>query len=185
MKKMFLVAAGCIFILSCNTKSSDQMASKDSAAASASEPKAPAATEFADPKYAEIGKKSNAALESGDVDGFLSAFSDSARYSWSAGDSLVGKAAIVKYWKDRRMNVIDSIKFNYDIWLPIKINQPQKGPDRAGVWLLGWAQVNVKYKNGKKLAFWVHTDYHFDANDKVDQVVQYLDRAPIIAALKK
>ena len=32
---------------------------------------------------------------------------------------------------------------------------------------------------------WIHTDYHFDANDKIDQVVQYIDRAPINAAIAK
>jgi len=26
---------------------------------------------------------------------------------------------------------------------------------------------------------------HFDANDKIDRVIQFLDRAPIIAATKK
>jgi hypothetical protein len=41
----------------------------------------------------------------------------------------------------------------------------------------------VKYKNGKKLAFWVHTDYHYDANNKIDRAVQYIDRAPINSAL--
>jgi intergrase/recombinase len=67
--------------------------------------------------------------------------------------------------------------------LPLKVNKPQKGPDVAGVWLLGWYQVHVKYKNGKKLAFWVHTDNHYDANDKIDITVQYIDRAPINKAL--
>ena len=32
---------------------------------------------------------------------------------------------------------------------------------------------------------WIHTDQHFDANDKIDRVIQYLDRVPINAASKK
>jgi hypothetical protein len=32
---------------------------------------------------------------------------------------------------------------------------------------------------------WIHNDFHFDANDKVDEVVQYIDRAPINTALSK
>ncbi|HTQ26500.1 MAG TPA: nuclear transport factor 2 family protein [Puia sp.] len=183
MKKLFLFVAGCVCIMACNNKTSDQTTAKDSTATA--EPKPLPQTEFADQKYTDIGKKGNAQMESGDVDGWLTQFSDNAHYNWSGGDSLVGKAAIAAYWKNRRAKVIDSIKFSYDIWLPIKVNTPQKGPDRAGIWLLGWSQVNVKYKNGKKLTFWHHTDYHFDNNDKVDLVVQYLDRAPINAALKK
>jgi len=43
--------------------------------------------------------------------------------------------------------------------------------------------VNVKYKNGKKLSFWIHSDFHYNAEDKVDIYIQYIDRAPINAAL--
>ena len=35
------------------------------------------------------------------------------------------------------------------------------------------------------MAQWIHTAIHFDANDKIDRVVQFLDRAPINAATKK
>jgi hypothetical protein len=45
--------------------------------------------------------------------------------------------------------------------------------------------VNAKYKTGKKLQFWVHADMHFDANDKIDQYIQYIDRAPIVKATMK
>jgi hypothetical protein len=106
-------------------------------------------------------------------------------YRWSSGDSLAGKAAIAAYWKERRAKVIDSIQFSNDIWLPLKVNQPQKGPDIPGIWLLGWYQVNVKYKNGKKLQFWVHTDLHYNSSDKIDLAIQYIDRAPINKALGK
>ncbi len=143
----------------------------------------PPPVEFADPKYADIGKQALDKLSAGDVDGFVSAMSENAVYSWSAGDSLTGKAAILAYWKDRRGNMIDTLTYVNDIWLSIKINESQKGPDLPGVWLLGWWQTSVTYKNGKSLTFWVHTDYHFDSNDKIDRVVQYIDRAPINAAL--
>ena len=141
--------------------------------------------EFADAKYTEIGKKGMNALGSGDIDAWMSTFSDNARYLWSSGDSLVGKQAIHDYWKNRRANVIDSISFVNDIWLPVEVNKPQRGPDRAGVWLFSWYMVKVKYKNNQKLAMWIHNDMHFDANDKIDIMVQYLDRAPINAALAK
>jgi hypothetical protein len=141
--------------------------------------------EFSDAKYTEIGKRGIAALSAGDVDSWMAGYADNARYLWSSGDSLVGKEAISKYWKDRRSNVIDSITFTNDIWLPVKVNKSQRGPDRPGVWLFSWYFIDTKYKNNQRVKMWVHTDMHFDASDKIDVVVQYLDRAPINAALAK
>jgi hypothetical protein len=54
-----------------------------------------------------------------------------------------------------------------------------------GVWLLNWHLTSAKYKTGKRMAQWMHSATHFDANDKIDRVVQFLDRAPINAATKK
>lgn len=140
--------------------------------------------EFADSKYEAIGKKSLDDLEKGDMNSWLSVFSDNAVYQWNNGDSLVGKVAISKFWKDRRANVIETITFKNAIWLPIKVNEPQS-IEKPGIWLLGWYEIIVKYKKGKTMKQWVHTDYHFDANDKVDRVIQYIDRAVINAALPK
>lgn len=148
-------------------------------------PPEPPQAEIGDPKYADIGKRGLTALSSGDVDTWLSSFSDSAKYYFNGGDSLIGKKAISDYWKDRRANVIDKLEYMNDIWTPLKINKPQKGPDRAGVWLLGWYYVTASYKNGGTMSQWIHTDMHFDASDKIDVIVMYLDRVPIAAAMPK
>jgi hypothetical protein len=186
MRKILTLAAGCCILLACNNnKPADSTTVAPTDSAATAEKKPPPQSEFADPKYADMGKKNLDQLSSGDIDGWMSAYADNARFLWSGGDSLVGKAAITNYWKDRRTKVIDSITFTNDIWLPLKINKPQKGPDLAGVWLLGWYQTHVKYKNGKSLVFWVHTDNHYDNNDKIDQTVQYIDKAPINKALGK
>jgi hypothetical protein len=185
MRKMLALAAGCFILFACNNKPADQAAASTTDTTATVKDTKPQPTEFADAKYTDIGKKGLAALSSGDIDGWMNSYADNARTNWSSGDSLVGKAAIASYWKERRTKVIDSISFSNDIWLPIKINQPQKGPDLAGVWLLGWYQVHVKYKNGKKLLFWVHVDNHFDSTDKIDLTVEYIDRAPINKALGK
>jgi hypothetical protein len=114
----------------------------------------------------------------------MSSFADNAVYQWNNGDSLAGKAAITAYWKKRRGEVIDSLTFSNQILLPIKVNKPQS-IEQPGVWLLSWHQVTAKYKTGKSMSQWMHTDMHFDASDKIDRVIQYLDRAPINAATKK
>jgi ketosteroid isomerase-like protein len=141
--------------------------------------------EFANPKYAEIGKKMIAALSAGDMAAYLAPYADNAVYQWNNGDSLAGKPAITEYWTKRRTEFLDSLDFSKAIWLPIKVNQPQS-IEAQGVWLLAWYQVDAKYKTtGKRMVQWMHLDFHFDANDKIDRVVQYLDRVPINEAMKK
>jgi hypothetical protein len=145
----------------------------------------PMPSEFADPKYMEMGKQMMKRFEEGNMDAYGDYFADNAVYQWSSGDSLAGKKAIVDYWKNRFSNVVQSVKLTNDIWLPIKVNVSQKGPDVPGVWLISWQQVNATYKNGKSLQFWVHQDFHYDKNDKVERLIMYMDRAPINAALGK
>lgn len=181
MHKFLPWAVGCCLLFSCNNASKEP-SPKDSGTASAT-PAPPPQSEFADARYTEMGKKMLAQFASGDITGWLDNFADNAVYSWSSGDSLAGKTAMNNYWKDRRGKVIDSIEFSNDIWLPIKVNRPQKGPDQPGIWLLGWYEVHVKYKNGARLGFWVHHDSHFNSADKIDRYIQYIDRAPINKAL--
>jgi hypothetical protein len=184
MKRLLSLAfISSLFFACTNSKPADTAATtSDSAVAAA--PAKPQPVEFADSKYSDIARKGNAALSSGDIDGWMSAFADNAVYLWNNGDSLAGKSAIAAYWKKRRGEVIDSISFKNEIFLPLKVNQPQS-VEQPGIWVLGWAQVSAKYKTGKRMGQWIHTDIHFDANDKIDRVDQYLDRAPINAATKK
>jgi hypothetical protein len=182
MKTISLLVFGYALLISCTgtTTAEQSGASTDTTTAASSKPQA---TEFADAKYSDIGKSMLAAMSSGDVNAFMNPFADNAKYFWNGGDSLIGKAAIADYWTKRRSTVIDSISFMNEIWLPVTVNEPQQQVQTPGVWLLSWYQVRSKYKNGKTMGQWIHTDYHFDANDKIDEVVQYIDRAPINAAL--
>jgi ketosteroid isomerase-like protein len=145
---------------------------------------ADAPASFADSKYADIGKKAMADLAKGDVDGWMAMYADNAKYYWNSGDSLVGKPAIDKFWRDRRMNTIETLEFKNDIWLPIDVHKPQQ-MEAAGVWLLAWYQVTVKYKGGSTMTQWMHLDFHFDAKDKIEEVHQYMDRSLIMAAMPK
>jgi len=182
MKKIISLAMGYCILLACNNNPAEPATAETKDTMSTAKTEVPQ-SEFADARYTEMGKKAVAQLASGDVDAWLDGYADNAAYRWSSGDSLIGKAAIAAYWKERRSKVIDSMQISNDIWLPLKVNRSQKGPDVPGIWLLGWYQVNVKYKNGKKLQFWVHNDLHYDKNDKIDIAIQYIDRAPINKAL--
>jgi hypothetical protein len=180
MRKIFLGISCLLMLAAC--KNEAEKTTAPTVIAGASNQTQP--VEFADQKYVDMGKKAWEQFESGDIDGWGSRFSDNAIYRWSSGDSLAGKAAIVKYWKDRRMKVIDAIDFSKDIWLPIKVNQPQS-VETKGIWLLSWYQVKATYKNKESLTFWIHTDMHFNNDNMIDECIQYIDRAPINAALAK
>lgn len=159
-------------------------AATDGTAADTTKATAPPPAEFADPKYAEVGKKLLASFSSEDIDGYMSNFADNAIYYWNNGDSIAGKAAITDYWKKRMAESIDSVYFTNAIYLPIKVNQPQ-ATETAGTWLLSWYQTHATYKTGKSMTQWMHADIHFDTNDKIDQVIQYRDNKLIEAAMKK
>ena len=144
----------------------------------------PQAMEFSDDKWSDICKQGLAGLSSGDIDSFVSNYADNVIYRFNNGDSIVGKPAVTAYWKDRRGNAIDKITFTNDIWLSIKVNESKQV--QTGNWVLAWFNTSATYKaTGKSMTQSIHNLYHFDANSKIDVVIQYLDRAPIMAAMKK
>ncbi len=182
MKKVFIGFCLAGVLLACNNQTAETPMVKNTATTNDGKMQS---AEFADPKYMDIGKQMLVSMEQGKMDDWANVYADNAVYNWSSGDSLAGKKAIMDYWKNRRANVIESIHFSNDIYTSLKVNQPQKGPDMPGVWLLSWYQVNVKYKKAKQpIMFWVHTDHHFDDNGKIDRTIQYIDRLPIEKAMK-
>lgn len=176
----YLTILICVSMMACN---------KPKSAEGPEVPPAPSAppppVEIADTKYADIGKAGLAALSSGDIDKWMEQYADNATYRWNNGDSLIGKPAISAYWKKRRTEAIETIKFENQIWLPVKVNTPAIPQQFPGNWVLGWYMTTAKYKTGKSMTQWIHTDMHFDGSDKIDAVIQYLDRAPINEAMKK
>lgn len=179
MKKLFLSVLCIVLLTGCKKETTTVESAPAAPAASADGP-----ITIGDNKYTEIGKKAMADLSKGDMDAWLAAYADNTKYYWNNGDSLVGKPALSKYWRDRRANVLESLEFKNNIWLPVNVNTSQ-ATERTGPWLLAWYKVTAKYKGGGTMTQWMHTDYHFDANGKIDEVDHYIDRAPIIAAMPK
>src|SRR5688572_4025971 len=123
MKKLLGLIACSAFLFSCGDTSkteekTEPTTATESAAAGSRD------YEFADNKFVDIGKKLSADLESGNIDGYVANFADNAVFHWNNYDSLNGKAAITDYWKKRRADVIDSMSFSKQIWLPVKVNKP-------------------------------------------------------------
>ena len=138
--------------------------------------------EFGDDKYVQMAKQTMQDLSSGNIDSYLSVYADNAIYRFSGGDSLNGKQAITDYWKKRRSEVIDSLSYSGEVWLPINVSKPMSPNQLAGNYALTWNMVHAKYKSGKSMSQRMHMVFHFDNNDKVDRVTQYLDRVPVMAA---
>ncbi len=163
----------CLILFSCNTAQQKEVT--DDQAESTEVP----AVEFADAKYIEIGKATLAALSANDIPKYMEPYADNAIIRWNNGDSITGKAAITEYWSSRRGDVLTSVSFQNDIWLPVKVNTPTNEFHTPGVWLLSWYQVNATYSTGNSMTQWVHTGYHFNESDKIDLTIQYLDRESI------
>jgi ketosteroid isomerase-like protein len=174
MKRLLSVLMGGTLLWSCAQPKEQEVVA----------PPAPQALEFAEAKYTEMGRQSLTSLAEGKLDDFGNFYADNAVFMWNNGDSIVSKQAILDYWKDRRANVIDTITFTNEAWMAVQANEPPKHIAK-GVWVFNWATFTIAYKTGKSVTMSIHNVFHFDANDKVDRAIQYLDRAPVAAALAK
>ena len=177
MKNIFLMILFAAFIFGCGNP---KPAEETSMAAPVDT--TPKPVEIADDSYSEMGKQMFAALSSGDMDKFMSAFDDNAMYRWNRGDSLAGKQAIDDFWRKRRTETLSSITFEKQIFLPVKVNQPQS-VEVPGNWLLCWASVTVNYTGKGTMTQWMHWTIHFDDNKKIDRMTHYVDMVPVNAAL--
>ena len=182
MNKLILGALVSSLFFSCKDKAEEKPVTTEATLSTADTKKPP--TEVLDLSEADVVKAGSQALANKDIAGITANYADDVRYFWSGGDSAIGKKAVMDYWTGR-MNIIDSINFSETVLLPIRINESQS-PKYAtvGKWVLAWNFSHVKYKNGKTIHFWVHTDYHFNDEGKINTVVQYIDRVPIMEATK-
>jgi len=176
MRKIFLLAICSVVLAACNNEKKDEPSSATTTP-SATNDKKPI-LEMMDMSSADVVKKSYEAFSKGDIDGMTADFADNIRYTWSGGDSLIGKAAVQDYWK-KRWALIDSLNFSENIFVPILANESQSKYAPTGKWILYWTLVNSKYKNGKKIMFWSHSVNHLTDAGKIDFVGMYYDRAPI------
>jgi hypothetical protein len=183
MKKILLGVIGSAILFACtNEKKADTGSTASSTTATTASDKK-TGDELLDMSEADGIKNAMIAFSKGDVDGMTANYDDNIMYRWSGGDSLVGKKAVQDYYKGR-WKLIDSLSYSEHITLPVKINVQQSPFAPTGKWVLHWAFAHVKYKNGKKLDFWLHSVNHYNDAGKVDLIGQYLDRHPIMEATK-
>ena len=181
MKKIFLGVMISAFLIACNDeKKEDKPAAADSNATAADKK---AGDEILNISEGDGAKNAIMAFSKGDVDGMTAIYDDNVKFYWSGGDSLIGKQAVKDYYMGR-WKLIDSLSYSEQIVLPIKVANPQSSYQAPGKWVLLWSFTHVKYKNGNKLNFWVHSDYHYNDAGKVDVAIQYIDKHPLMEATK-
>lgn len=176
MRKIFFGVICSVLIIACNDKK-EEPASTTATTASSADAKKPA-MELLDMSSADAVKKSFDAFSKGDIDGMTAGYDDNIRYTWSGGDSLIGKAAVQDYWK-KRWSLIESLNFSEHIIVPIQANEQQSKYAPTGKWILIWMLTNAKYKNGNSITFWTHSVNHLNDAGKVDYIGMYYDRAPL------
>ena len=182
MKKILLGVFISVFLLACNNEKKESNASTDeSTTVSDSDKKN--ADELLDISEGDVVKNSVIAFSKGDVEAMAANYADTILYLWSGGDSLRGKKAVQDYYRGR-WKLIDSLNYSEHIVLPVKVGVQQSLYAPTGKWVLLWSFAHVKYKNGKKIDFWVHNVNHFNDAGKIDFIGQYLDRHPIMEASK-
>lgn len=140
----------------------------------------PQAIEFGESKYVDLAKQGIPALMNEDLDAFLGNMAEDGIYVFSSGDTIAGKPAMMEYWQGR-MDVIESITIENDIWLNVKVNETETDTP-LGNWVMGWFDVSATYTSGGSMSQNVHTLYHFNENDQVDITIQYIDRLSIAQA---
>jgi hypothetical protein len=182
MRKIFFGVICSLLIIACNDKK-EEPASGTATTASVTIEDKKTGDELLPLSEADGAKASYDAFAKGDIDAMTANYDDNIRYTWSGGDSLIGKKAVADYYKGR-WNLIKTLSFSDHIVLPIKVKVQQSPAAPVGKWVLHWAMVHVEYKNGKKLNFWVHNVNHYNDAGKVDFVGQYMDRAPLMEATK-
>lgn len=182
MKKFLLgvLASACLF--ACNADKKGEIKTTATKSATADDTKKPAA-ELLDPAMGEDIKNVYKSLAKGDIDGMTANYDENILFTWSSGDSLVGKQAVTDYWKNR-WSIIESLEFTNQVVLPIQVNEKQAPTQRTGKYALYWGLTNAKYKNGKTVQFMSHSVNHYNDAGKIDYVRMYYDRLPITEATR-
>lgn len=182
MRKLFFGVICSLLFAACSNEKKEGTEPTTATANPAADTKS-SGNELLPMSEADAVKAGMEAFAKGDIDGMTANYDDNILYRWSSGDSLNGKQAVADYYKGR-WALIESFSYSDQIFLPVMVREQQSPYHRLGKWVLSWSFAHVKYKNGKKLDFWIHAVSHYNDAGKVDYIGQYLDRHPIIEATK-
>ncbi len=123
-------------------------------------------------KYMEaVETKNTATMDSLLADNYMG-------YGPSVGDST-NKADAIKSWEYNTQNLYESIKYTRHKELAISV----KDADVGGDWVLNWALLTIKYKDGRgPVNVWVNAVYKIE-NGKIVQSRTFYNEADVLRQL--
>jgi limonene-1,2-epoxide hydrolase len=113
----------------------------------------------------EIVKKYMNAVETNDVEAMSALLADDYKgYGPSVNDSTTKEEAI-NNWKQNIANLYESVK--YSRYQNVAIKVPEGEEAKPGQWVSNWAQVTIKYKDGRgPVEVWLNAVYKLE-NGKI------------------
>ena len=140
--------------------------------------------------YTVIAEKALTQLANFDYDAWGQMLADNVEYSFPDGDNdtrtkLVGKAAVVGWWKGfRKDSGISSMTMSEFNHFPLDVIGDPKGGATKGIHVFSYFSNKMIFgRNSVGLRMNFVT--HFNADKKIDRYVTYYDRTPIIKAMGK
>lgn len=129
-------------------------------------------------KLTNIAKESIKNFAAGDIESFVSQFSEDATFHWSNGKSITGRSELKNYWTERRKKLIKSYSYSGDVWLYSRL-QKEDSVYLKGDWVFALLEAEITYSTGKKIKVWMHNDFHFTEDKKIDKMIHYVDHETV------
>jgi limonene-1,2-epoxide hydrolase len=113
----------------------------------------------------EVVKKYMNAVETNNIEEMSALLADNYKgYGPSVNDSTTKEEAI-NNWKQNIANLYESVK--YSRYQNVAIKVPEGEEAKAGQWVSNWAQVTIKYKDGRgPVEVWLNAVYKLE-NGKI------------------
>jgi len=126
-----------------------------------------------------IAKRYMEAVETGNAATMDSLLADNyVGYGPSVGDST-NKAEALKSWKYNAENLYESIEYTRHEELAVTVKEGQA----AGDWVLNWAYLTIKYKDGRgPVNVWVNAVYRIE-NGKIVHSRTFYNEADVLRQL--
>ncbi len=132
--------------------------------------------EIAPPVYVALAEKSLDYLVSFDWDSFAEMLTDSIEYELPNGEKIIGKMALINYWKTCKTNVgIKSMKITNANYLPLDAHSKLKNNDSLGIKVVADFTNNMILKN-KNISVKMNFNFHFNQQKLIDQINSNYDQ---------
>lgn len=118
-----------------------------------------------------------AALERGDVAGFVANMADTVVVVAPDGTEMKGRQQLYDYWTTRFKTDLKEVAYARSSYLGLNAFRPG-APAMPGKYLMVWSTVTATYQDGRSATFPAHLAVHLDAAGRFDGLFTYFDMDP-------